>query len=112
MENERFEEQETAILQLKWDNEKMKAKMCPVFEECCKGDNCMSYYPGNIVEGLRDNGEHPEGRKYTKIFTKYPPFCQNAIVTGTIEYLAGTTSGRSTDKIYYQRRSFIIMGFA
>ena len=50
-------------------------KLCPVFKENCKGDNCMSYNPGFIWEQLRRPG----------IPIIASPGCNNAIVTGTIE---------------------------
>ena len=59
-------------------------KVCPIFQECCKGGRCMSYAPGYIWEnGIKAGAVMKYGTMGINIS---PPSCSNAIVTGTIEY--------------------------
>ncbi len=73
-----YKERETASLHLQWAREEIERKMCPIFKKDCIGDKCLSYAPGYMREW--------EPRRQTGEYLISPPGCNNAIVTGTIEY--------------------------
>jgi len=86
MKNEDFQEQSTSLLHLKWDNESMIRNICPIFQKECLGEKCHSYYSGQVIKKHTDTGGFLDESITGVYYRKYIPQCQNAIVTGTIEY--------------------------